>query len=77
MTAPILHAGDCIHIALPVGSNPRALSASIAAAYEQIGVRVFMIDHVVGLIAPVIVGVVRDVPPEFVFRPDSAQEMQR
>lgn len=77
MTAPVLHAGDCIHIALPTGSNPRALGASITAAYEQIGVRVFMIDHTTGLDAPVIVGVVRGVPGRVTFRPDPAQEMQR
>jgi hypothetical protein len=67
VSAPVLEPGDCIHIALPIGVNPMGLAAAITAAYERLGVRVFMIDHVPNTNAPVIVGVIRGVPPEVTF----------
>lgn len=67
MTAPTLEPGDCIHIAVPASAIPALTGENVTRAYEQIGVRVFMIDHVGGLAAPVIVGVVRGVSPNIKF----------
>lgn len=67
MSAPVLEPGDCIHIALPTCADPYAMGAAVTAAYERLGVRVFMIDHMPTVSAPVIVGVLRGVPPEIRF----------
>lgn len=69
MSAPRLQEGDCIHIALPVPKvgNPLTMGAAITRAYERLGVRVFMIDYLPSLEAPVIVGVIQGVPPEIRF----------
>jgi hypothetical protein len=69
VSAPRLEAGDCIHIALPVpeNGNPLTMGAAISRAYERLGVRVFMIDYLTALDAPVIVSVVQGVPPEIRF----------
>lgn len=68
MNTPYLRKGDCIHLAVPTGpEDPMMVGAAMARAYEQIGVRVFMIDHVRGLAAPTVVSVVRGVPPEIRF----------
>lgn len=75
MSAPVLEPGDCIHIALPMGNNPWGMAASITAKYEQLGIRVFMIDHLHDLPAPVIVSVLRGVGPEIRF--DNPQGVTR
>lgn len=62
MSAPILHPGDLIHLAMPMhpsGQPNQGIADATVAAYKRLGVQVFMIDHMEGLDVPQIVAVVR------------------
>jgi hypothetical protein len=67
---PVIEPGDCIHLAIPMAPDPltaHRVAESMTAAYEQIGVRVFMVDHVHGLPTAQVLAVVRGVDPTLKF----------